>query len=50
VVAVPVDSIEVSRLVTGVAMIAEQAHVAPSEVRGMLAVVLNGFSHPRAPH
>jgi AcrR family transcriptional regulator len=49
VVAAPVDSFEVSALVTGVAMIADQAQLAPELVRGMLAIVLNGLTHPR-PH
>jgi AcrR family transcriptional regulator len=47
VIAAPVDSYEVSALVTGVAMIADQAHLTPELVRGMLAIVLNGLSHPR---
>jgi len=47
VVAGQVDSVEISRLVTGVAMVADQAHIAPAEVRGMLAIVLNGLAHPR---
>ena len=47
VVAAPVDSFEASALVTGVAMIAEQAHLAPAQVRAMLAIVLNGLTHPR---
>lgn len=50
VVAGHVDSVEISRLVTGVAMIADQAHIAPTEVRGMLAIVLNGLAHPRPQH
>lgn len=50
VVAAQVDSIEVSRLVTGVAMIADQADIAPAEVRAMLAIVLNGLTYPRPQH
>jgi hypothetical protein len=49
VVAAPVDSFEVSALVTGVAMVADQAHLTPELVRGMLAIVLNGLSRPH-PH
>jgi hypothetical protein len=49
VVGAPVDSFEVSALVTGVAMIADQAQLTPELVRGMLTIVLNGLSHPR-PH
>lgn len=50
VVASPVDSGEVIRLVTGVAMSAEQAHLAPTQVRSMLAIVLHGLtpSHPQS--
>jgi AcrR family transcriptional regulator len=47
VVAGPVDSIEISRLVTGVAMIAEQAHLDQADVRSMLAIVLNGLAQAR---
>jgi len=39
----PVDSGTVARLVTGVAMIAEQAHLPPEQVRDMLQVVLDGL-------
>jgi AcrR family transcriptional regulator len=46
----PVDSGEVSRLVTGVAMIAEQAHLGPDQVRSMLAVVLNGLTQAQSHH
>jgi len=49
VVVAPVDSFEVSALVSGVAMIADEAQLSPELVRGMLAIVLNGLSHPR-PH
>lgn len=45
----PVDSIEVSRLVAGVAMVAEQSQITPDEVRAMLAIVLNGLAHTQ-PH
>lgn len=47
VVAAPVDSFEVSGLVTGVAMVAEQANLTSAQVRAMLAIVLNGLAHPR---
>ncbi len=50
VMAAPIDSGEVIRLVTGVAMGAEQAQLAPAQVRSMLAIVLHGLipqrSHP----
>lgn len=39
-----VDSGEVIRLVTGVAMSAEQAQLAPAQVRSMLAIVLHGLT------
>jgi AcrR family transcriptional regulator len=48
VVTAPVDSGEVVRLVTGVAMSAEQAKLAPAQVRSMLAIVLHGLTPPRA--
>lgn len=47
VVNVAVDSGEISRLVTGVAMITEQAQLTPAQLRSMLAIILNGLSHPR---
>lgn len=47
VVTEPVDSGEISRLVTGVAMIAEQSHLASTQVRSMLAIILNGLEHSR---
>ncbi|MGD8166488.1 TetR/AcrR family transcriptional regulator [Herbiconiux sp. P16] len=43
----PVDTKEVSRLVTGVAIITEQAHLDPEELRSMLAIILNGLTRPR---
>lgn len=46
VVAGPVDSAEISRLVSGVAVVAEQAHLTPSQSRSMLAIVLNGLTQP----
>jgi AcrR family transcriptional regulator len=46
VVANPVDSGEVIRLITGVAMSAEQAQLAPAQVRSMLAIVLHGLTPP----
>ncbi|MET0886184.1 MAG: TetR/AcrR family transcriptional regulator [Mycetocola sp.] len=49
-VGAPVDSIEVSRLVTGVAMVAEVGHIVSDDVREMLAVVLNGLTHPQPAH
>ena len=45
----PVDSGEVIRLVTGVAMSAEQAHLARAQVRSMLAIVLHGLT-PQLPN
>lgn len=45
----PVDAREVSRLVTGVATITEQAHLAPDQVRSMLAIILNGLARAQ-PH
>jgi AcrR family transcriptional regulator len=50
VVGAPVDSIEVSRLVTGVAMVAEIAQIVPDDMRRMLAIVLNGLTHPQPAH
>jgi len=47
VVTAPTDSFEISALVTGVAMIVEQAHLTPTLMRSMLAVVLNGLDGPR---
>ncbi|MFC7376889.1 TetR/AcrR family transcriptional regulator [Brachybacterium sp. GCM10030268] len=47
VVTEPVDSGEISRLVTGVAMIAERSHLASTQVRSMLAIILNGLAHSR---
>jgi len=44
IVAAGVDSGEVIRLVTGVAMSAEQAQLAPAQVRSMLAIVLHGLT------
>jgi AcrR family transcriptional regulator len=49
VVTAPTDSFEISALVTGVAMIVEQAHLPPALMRSMLAIVLNGLDQPR-PH
>jgi AcrR family transcriptional regulator len=40
----PVDSGEVIRLITGVAMAAEQAQLPPAQVRSMLAIVLHGLT------
>jgi len=49
VVSAAIDTGEISRLVTGVAMIAEQADLSPAQLRSMLAIILNGltqeFSH-----
>ena len=42
----PVETVEISRLVTGVAMIAEQADLTPADSRAMLAVILNGYAAP----
>lgn len=42
------DSVEISRLVTGVAMIAERSDLSPEEVRSMLSIVLDGLALPRA--
>ena len=39
----PVNSGTVARLVTGVAMVAEQAHLPPEHVRDMLQVILDGL-------
>jgi AcrR family transcriptional regulator len=44
------DSFEISALVTGVAMIVEQAHLTPALMRSMLAIVLNGLDQPRPHH
>jgi AcrR family transcriptional regulator len=44
VMAAPVDSGEVIRLITGVAMAAEQAQLPPAQVRSMLAIVLHGLT------
>jgi AcrR family transcriptional regulator len=43
------DSGEVSRLVTGVAIISEQAQLTPQQLRSMLAIILNGLTQPH-PH
>lgn len=48
VVARPVDTEEISRLVTGVAMIAEQAQLDSTQSRALLAIILNGLTIP--PH
>jgi AcrR family transcriptional regulator len=47
VVTAPTDSFEISALVTGVAMIVEQAHLPPTLMRSMLAIVLHGLSGPQ---
>lgn len=47
VVTAPVDATEISRLVTGIAMNAEQAHLARAQVRSMLAIVLDGLTKAR---
>jgi len=47
VVTVPVDADEISRLVAGIAMSAEQANLAAAQVRSMLAIVLNGLTQAR---
>jgi AcrR family transcriptional regulator len=46
VVHAPVESVEVGRLVTGVAMITEQANLTPEQSRSMLAIILTGLSGP----
>jgi hypothetical protein len=47
VLANPVDSGEVIRLITGVAMAAEQAQLPPAQVRSLLAIVLQGLTPSR---
>ena len=44
VIATPVDSVEVIRLITGVAMAAEQAQLPAGQVRSLLAIVLHGLT------
>ena len=44
VVSAAIDTGEISRLVTGVAMIAEQADLSPAQLRSMLAIILNGLT------
>jgi AcrR family transcriptional regulator len=42
----PIDNEEISRLVTGVAMMAEQANLSKEQSRSMLATILNGLTAP----
>lgn len=46
VVRAPVNSGEIGHLVTGVAMISEQARLTSAQLRSMLAIILGGLSHP----
>jgi len=43
------DTAEICRLVTGVAMIAEQADLSAAQLRSMLAIILNGLTQ-ESPH